>query len=432
MTMINKTNYLTKYFTLAFSLLFFFSFSQKKFVIVLDPGHGGHDIGANRNYDFGYPQEKNITLDIVLLLGSMLEKDKDFKVIYTRKIDIYPTLTERTNLANNSKADLFVSVHVNSSPSKSATARGTETFVQGPAQNDTNLEVAKRENDVIYLDAQDRERFASYDPKSPESLIALKLQQNKYLEKSLYLGSLVEENFEKSGRYSRGVKQANLHVLRMNAMPSVLIETGFVNNYDDAYYLYSSKGQKETAKLIYDAIMDYKKAYDRISGAYEAPEKEPKKPEEVPLKNDYRILLMSAPIKYNEGDPALKGLKYILTIKEGSLYKYYYATTNLGSVRDNNLKTAKDAGFRNAVAIGFTPNQKLGAGYYTIEIAASKQKLNSNSYTLQTLKNVERTKVNGVYYYTYGHVSSLEDAVKLQKDLEAKGIKNTIIQKVLK
>ena len=141
---------------------------------------------------------------------------------------------------------------------------------------------------------------------------------------------------------------------------------------------------------------------------------------------------MSTPQRYNDNDPALKGLKYILTLKEGNLYKYYYSTTNLASVRDSNVKTAKDAGFKNATAIGFMPNQKLGSGYYTLEVAASKDKLSSNAYVLQTLKNVERVKENGIFYYTYGNVKSLEEAVKLQNEVEAKGIKNTVIQKVLK
>ena len=146
---------------LAFLLTFAstFIFCQKKFIVVLDAGHGGSDHGAYRNYpDIGVVQEKNITLGVVLKLGAMLEKNKDFKVIYTRKIDEYPSLTDRTNTANRSRADLFISVHVNSSPSRSATARGTETFVQGPAQNRENLEVAKQENNVIYLDEKDKEK----------------------------------------------------------------------------------------------------------------------------------------------------------------------------------------------------------------------------------------------------------------------------------
>lgn len=421
---------------LAFLLIFFtsFAFAQKKFTVVLDAGHGGSDTGANRNYsDIGLVQEKNVTLGIVLKLGAMLEKNKEFKVIYTRKIDEYPSLTDRTNTANRSKADLFISVHVNSSPSRSATARGTETFVQGPAQNRENLEVAKQENSVIYLDEKDKETFASYDASSPESLIALKLQQSKYLENSLIVGSFVEGNFEKSGRFSRGVKQENLHILRRSAMPSILIETGFVNNYEDAAFLNSEKGQEETAENIYKAIIDYKKAVDRKGGVQIVTKKpEPEKPAEVALKNDFRILLMTMPIKYNDGDPELKGLNYILTIKENGLYKYYYSVTNMASVKDINLKTAKDAGFRNSYAVGFMPNQKLSIGYYNIEVYVGKDKLSSNSFILQTLKDVERNKSNGMFYYTYGKVYTLEDAVKLQKELEDKGIKNTVIQKNFK
>lgn len=387
---------------------------------------------ANRTYDdIGRIAEKDVTLAITLKVGAMLEKNKDFKVIYTRKIDEYPSLSDRTNLANRSKADLFISIHCNSS--KKPTAYGTETFVQGPDQNDTNLEVAKRENDVIFLDEKDKQTFGSYDPSSPESLIALKLQQSKYLESSLLLGGLVENNFvNKDKRSSRGVFQKNLHVLRMNAMPSVLIETGFINHPEESHYLASDKGQSEIAESIYNAVIDYKKAVDRKSGYIASTKKpEPEKPAEVALKNDFRILLLSSPTKYNDGDPALKGLNYILPIKENGQYKYYYGVTNLASVRDINIKTAKDAGFRNAYAVGFMPNQKLNTGHYTIEVYTG-EKLNGNSFILQTLKDVERNKENGVFYYTFGKVQTLEDAVKLQKDLEAKGIKNTVIQKVAK
>lgn len=410
-----------------------FAYSQKKFTVVLDAGHGGSDHGANRTYsDIGRIAEKDVTLALVLKIGRMLEKNKDFKVIYTRKFDEYPSLSDRTNLANRSKADLFVSVHCNSSVRP--TAYGTETFVQGPDQNDTNLEVAKRENDVIFLDEKDKQTFGTYDARSPESLIALKLQQSKYLESSLLLGGLVEENFvNKDKRSSRGVWQKNLHVLRMNAMPSVLIETGFINHPEESHYLASEKGQDEISESIYKAIIDYKKAIDRKSGNPIVTKKaEPEKKEEAPLKNDFRVLLMTSAVKYNEDDPALKGLNYILPLKENGIYKYYYSVTNMASVRDSNIKTAKDAGFRNAYAVGFMPNQKLNVGYYTIEVFAGKDKLSANSFILQTLKDVERDKNNGLFYYTYGKVSSLEDAVKLQKELEAKGVKNTTIQKINK
>lgn len=425
-----KLQHILFYVTLTVFLFFSSSiFAQKKFIIVLDAGHGGKDIGATRKYsDLGTVMEKDVTLAIILKLGRLLEKDKDFKVIYTRKIDEFPSLIERTTLANRNHADLFLSVHVNSSKSSSTEARGTETFVQGPAQNKANLEIAKAENDVIFLDAKDKEVFASYDPNSPESLIALKIQQSKYLEGSLYIGNFVEDNLVKNGkRPSRGVKQANLHVLRMNAMPSILTETGFVNNYDDAAYITSEDGQKEIAESIYDAVVTYKKRIDRNQKKVEE-----EKPKELPLKNDFRILLMSTPNKYNEGDPALKGLKYILTIKENGLYKYYYSVTNFASIKEANLKTAKDAGFKNATAISFIPNQKMNSGYYRIEIYAGKEKLPKSSPILKTLENIEKEKADGVFYYYYGNLNSLEAAIKLQNDLEEKGITNTTIEKIYK
>ncbi|MDO4224891.1 MAG: N-acetylmuramoyl-L-alanine amidase [Bergeyella zoohelcum] len=428
-----KTHFFQKYFVLALLFSFALVFGQKKFTIVLDAGHGGSDHGAVRRYaDLGYVAEKDITLAVTLSVGRMLEKDKDFRVIYTRKIDEYPSLTDRTNLANRSKADLFISIHVNANAKTSP--YGTETFVLGVTRNDENLEVVKNENQVAFLDEKDKENFAYYDPSSPESLIAMKIQQARYLESSLKLASFVEENFErKDNRFSRGVKQANFHVLRRTAMPSVLIEMGFLSNYDEASYLVSEKGQSEISKSIYNAIMSYKKAYDRKGNYTQTAPVAPPKPVEQPLKNDFRILLMSTPNRYDANSPELKGLNYVLTIKDGDVYKYYYATTNFASVRDNNLKTAKTAGFKNATAISFVPNQKLNQGYYTIEVAVSKNKLSSNSYILETLKDkIERNKENGTFYYTYGNVKSLEEAVSLQKELEKKGIKNTVIQKVIK
>ncbi|MDO4763591.1 MAG: N-acetylmuramoyl-L-alanine amidase [Flavobacteriaceae bacterium] len=411
-------------------MLFFAQINaQKKFTVILDAGHGGKDIGANRYYEgLGRVNEKDITLSVTLLIGKKLEKHKDIKVIYTRKTDTYPTLTERTNLANRNKADLFISMHCNAA--RGGSAYGSETFVQGPNQNKENLEVAKAENDVIYLDEQDKETFASYDPNSPESLIALKIQQSKYLESSLLLGSFIEENFtNKDKRFSRGVKQQNLHVLRRNAMPSVLVEMGFISNYEEAFYMSSHKGQEEIAESVYKAVIDYKQRINRNVAKQEAKKIIPQKEVEKPSKNDFRILLMSSTTKYNEGDPALKGLKYILTIKEGMMYRYYYGVTNYESVKNQNIKTAKEAGFRTAYAKNFVPNEKLSNGYYTLEVAVSPSRLPKSTPVLALLDDVQREKINGSHYYTYGNVKTLEEAVELKKKLEEKGLKNIIIQK---
>ena len=168
--------------------------------------------------------------------------------------------------------------------------------------------------------------------------------------------------------------------------------------------------------------MNYKKRRDRNVKA------EPVKEAEKPMKTDSRILLMSSVTKYNEGDPAFRGLKYILTIKDGSMYRYYYGTTNYASIRDENLKTAKDAGFKNATVVNFTPDQKLSQGYYTIELAASPSRLPKDS-PVNKIPDVKREKIGDTHYYTAGNVKTLEEAVKLRKQMEEKGIKNPVIQK---
>ncbi|QCX52942.1 N-acetylmuramoyl-L-alanine amidase [Elizabethkingia sp. JS20170427COW] len=421
---------LKKYFIIASGALFISLNAQnKKFTLVIDPGHGNQNGSARHYSDLGEVREDHVVLGVGLKLGKLLEKNKDIKVIFTRTSDVLPSLTDRTNLANRSKADLFVSIHCNSTGSGTTAAYGTETFVQGPDQNKANLEVAKRENSVIYLDKQDEQNFASYDPSSPESLIALKLQQSKYLASSLMIGGLVEENFvKKNNRNSRGVKQANLHVLRQNAMPSILIETGFVNNYDDAQYLISEKGQQEIAESIYDAILKYKKASER-NNAPQISQEVPEKKEEKKLDSDYRIHIITSPNKYTENDPIFRGLNYILTIKEGNNYNYYYAVTNLESGKIANLEKVKSAGFNNAKAVAFKTNEKLKRGYYTIEVAVSDSRLRNNDKIFQVLGDVNREKIKGVFHYTYGNVNTLESAVKLQKQIEDKGINNTVIEK---
>ena len=125
-------------------------------------------------------------------------------------------------------------------------------------------------------------------------------------------------------------------------------------------------------------------------------------------------------------------MKYILPIKDNGFYKYYYANTNYASIRDTNLKTAKDAGFRNATSISFVPNQALASGFYTLEIYAGKDKLDSKSLTMKTIPDMERNKENGIFYYTYGKYKTLEDAIKAQKEFENKGITNTVIEKRIK
>lgn len=192
-----------------------------KFVVVLDAGHGGHDPG---NLGNGY-LEKNIALRIVLKVGAILEKNPDIKVIYTRKDDTFVDLYKRGEIANKANADLFVSVHCDS---HSSDAHGAGTFVLGLHANKQNFEIAKKENSVIYLEDNYESRYAAYDINSPESIIGLTIMQEEFLDQSINLAKLMQDNFAKKlKRTDRKVKQAGFIVLHQTFMPSVLVETVF-------------------------------------------------------------------------------------------------------------------------------------------------------------------------------------------------------------
>ncbi|MEL6810539.1 MAG: N-acetylmuramoyl-L-alanine amidase, partial [Bacteroidota bacterium] len=181
--------------------------TTKPFVVVLDAGHGGHDSGKYHNG----MKESKIALSITLKVGAILEKDPNIKVIYTRKTDVFVKLKERGAIANRADADLFVSIHCNAHNSQ---AHGAETFVLGLHANERNMEVAKKENEVIFLEENFEENYAGYDPNSPESFIGLAIMQEEYLDQSIMLASLVQNNFvNKLKRKDRSVKQAGFIVL---------------------------------------------------------------------------------------------------------------------------------------------------------------------------------------------------------------------------
>ena len=183
----------------------------KDFVVVIDAGHGGHDPGAIGKIS----KEKNINLNVALKLGNLIKKNcDDVKVIYTRSRDVFIPLDRRAEIANNAKADLFISVHTNAL-AKNRTAKGASTWTLGLAKSDANLEVAKRENSVILYESDYQTRYAGFNPNSAESYIIFEFMQDKYMEQSVHLASLVQKQFRHTcKRVDRGVHQAGFLVLK--------------------------------------------------------------------------------------------------------------------------------------------------------------------------------------------------------------------------
>ncbi|MFZ9971178.1 MAG: N-acetylmuramoyl-L-alanine amidase family protein [Bacteroidia bacterium] len=226
--------------------------------IVIDAGFGGDDPGSNGAREVC---EKQISLAISLKLGQMIKDSMpEIKVLYTRTTDKTLKLSDRPAMANRNEADLFISIHCNSNTSSAP--KGSETYFMGLHKTEGNLEVAKRENAAIAYESDylENQSYGGFDPNSPEAYIIFSLVQNAFLEQSLRLSSLVEQETPKlSPIRSRGVKQAGFLVLWQTSMPSILVETGFISNAEDRAILRSAEGQRNIAKGIFNAVRLYKK-----------------------------------------------------------------------------------------------------------------------------------------------------------------------------
>jgi len=229
--------------------------------VVIDPGHGGRDIGAPGRIK----HEKDLVLEMALKTGRYIkEEHPDVEVLYTRTTDTLIGLDERAAIANKNKADLFISIHCNANENRNA--RGTETYVMGLHKSQSNLEVAKKENSAILYEEDYSRKYEGFEPQSAESYIIFSLIQNAYLEQSMKFASAVQKHFDReTGMKNRGVKQAGFIVLYKTSTPRVLVETGFLSNPEQEKYLNTQKGQEKIARSIAQAFTDYKQQIESKS-----------------------------------------------------------------------------------------------------------------------------------------------------------------------
>lgn len=323
--------------------------SAQNFKVVVDPGHGGKDPGAIGKVG----REKQINLAVALKLGKLInDRHGDTKVIYTRSTDKFVELSERANIANRSKANLFISIHTNAT--KTATVRGTETFTLGLQRSDANLEVAKLENSAILLEDNYEVRYEGFDPNSAESYIMFEIMQDNYMSQSVLMASFIQDQFKSNAkRADRGVRQGPFLVLRNTGMPSVLVELGFISNPEEEKYLLSESGQTKLAESIYHAFVNFKSDYDKRNGSVviapptnstprpavqnEAPAKSPSvsaKPAATTTASAqsgkvlYRVQIMTHPTKLAANSTHFKGLKGVDHYREKGAFKYTYGASS--------------------------------------------------------------------------------------------------------
>ncbi|MDG5798773.1 N-acetylmuramoyl-L-alanine amidase [Marinilabiliaceae bacterium ANBcel2] len=310
---------------------------QNRFkTVVIDPGHGGKDPGARGRT----VKEKDVVLSIGLKVGEYLKRElSDLNVVFTREEDVFVPLDERAAIANEAKADLFVSIHANSISNPNI--YGAETFVLGLHRSAENLEVAKRENSVITLEEDYTTKYEGFDPTSTESYIIFELMQNVYLDQSISAASIIQDQFEnRVGRFNRGVKQAGFLVLRKTAMPGVLVEVGFLSNANEEKFLASEMGQVYIASAIFRAIREYKFNYDDRNHIAGRPSRDKDlTPGDVQVDDlfdedqvQFRIQVASSGMLIDDGTGPFELFDDVWVYEEGDLYRY---TTGLaGSYED--------------------------------------------------------------------------------------------------
>lgn len=351
---------------------------KKVKTVVIDAGHGGKDPGCHGSFAY----EKDVCLAIALKLGKLIEEHyEDVKVVYTRKTDVFLELHTRAKIANDHKADLFICIHVNAGGN--GNAYGAETYVMGLHKSEANLAVAKRENAAILYEDNYQKEYEGFDLNSDEGNIIFSLYQNKFLEQSISFASKVQHYFKNyAGRHDRGVRQAGFLVLVRTAMPSVLIETGFVTHNEEEKFLTDDKGQEILASAIFQAFVDYKKEVegDLYTG----------------MKKEFKPIARS---EYKE-------------------FKSSSSTTTKSNYQKPTKSDEKES----------AENLEQPSGIrFKVQFLSLPRKLSLDDQAFKGIFQIEIEEINGMYRYMSGNETTLDAALALQKSIREKGYSDAFV-----
>jgi len=417
-----------------------YSFSADKFVVVIDAGHGGRDPGAVR----GKIKEKDINLDVALYLGRLIEDNhSDVKVIYTRKSDVAVDIRERTRIANKAKANLFISIHTNSTKSTSTSAHGADTYTLGIGATDENLEAARRENSAVEYEDNYKQKYKSFSNNSPENNLIIEFTASKYMEQSIDLASYIQDGFRNvAKRKDNGIRQSGFWVLKDNAMPSVLIELGFINNASEARYLTSTIGKRSMANAIYTGFKKYKNNFDKkengqhiaaisSSNDNKASEvKETVQAQQTKTSSSSKFISKPKqdPVKTSRSTVAAREEQQVV-VKNTEQTKTADTKTAIVSKPRTDVKpvveskpvVVKEESKQEPTIINNKP-AAIGTNEteYRVQIFISKEQLPQSSSRFKGLSPVSYYIDGGIYKYTYGSTTSQDEALRIRNQVRTK------------
>lgn len=354
----------------------------RRFTLVIDAGHGGHDAGAVGSIS----KEKNINLRVALALGRLVEQySPDVRVVYTRSTDVFVPLDRRAEIANSAKADLFISIHTNALPG-GRIAYGAETYTLGMARAAANLEVAKRENAVITYEKNYQQTYEGFDPNKAESYIIFELMQDRYMAQSVDLARAIQQQYRGcAGRRDKGVHQAGFLVLRKTSMPAVLTELGFISTPDEERYLNSQAGIEAMGRSLYNGFAAYRNRHDRTRSVALQPLAPPA--DDTPPAGDAPLAPPAQERTTGERDAATADA----------------APTTAGKTHDEAQQQA-------ATGAGEAP-------VFKVQLLASDHRLSLTDPRLKGLTAVDYYREGGLYKYTYGATPSYAQATRLRREV---------------
>lgn len=381
-----------------FVLLILISFAavafgaDERFTLVIDAGHGGHDVGAKGAFSY----EKNINLNVALAFGRYVEREcPDVKVVYTRKTDVFVPLHQRASIANKNKADVFISIHTNALP-KGHIARGLETYTMGMRRSDEKLSAAKRENSVIMIEEDYQQHYEGYDPNSPESNIMFEFMHDKNMSRSVELAKYVQSSVcSIAKRQDKGVKQDVFLVLRETSMPACLIELGFITTPDEEQFLNNKSNIDKLGRGIFEAFVKYKEKYDKnVTVPYK------------PGKTKNVSIPQIVPDE-DEGEKEDNGKK--ASTKSATKRE---AVAEADKREDNADKQEKRED-----AKAETSGKTTGRPVFMVQILASSRELAQSDASFKGLEDINSYKEGGLYKYTYGASTDYNEIYRLRKSI---------------